>query len=1050
MLRRSLCAVYSMLAVLALAAEYSSAANRAATLESPQLTVQLDTTFPRIIEYRWTATAAALLGQPQKLTKLLINDKPYVPQVTFAKKDAATAEYTLKIAELDVVVTLDFQVRDNMLLVTIPAITGPGDPQVRTLAIPDGWLLSLAATEPGAAVAMARLGVGGDQREVFEKLADKKLDKQSDTWTYVMLNSDRVAATIVDDSLQAGRRLAVQTIAGKASSGSASPRATGSASSCATGSASVTAVWCPRWTWREVPNERMPTPETKIVLTGDRNGDGVVDWQDAALAYRAEARPPMGAALVPDRVSSMIAMNFASWAQHPFLRVLDDMKKVYLYTDGLNQEVQFKGYQSEGHDSSHPDYGGNVNRRAGGVDELNFVMKRALDFHVRSGIHINATEYHPEAKHFSLDLVNLNSRGWAWLDQSYYTDRHYDITSGKLYQRLNEMRRDLPYLQWVYVDVYFGDGWDAYKLAHKMNSLGLPIYTEFEGIMDRYVTWSHRSQDWTQRIWGDGLNSRIARFIQNHQKDVWTHDPLLRGSQNDGFLGWHSQRSLPHMIRSIFTVNLPSKYLQHFLIQRLNERHAQLDDGVTADVAADGTAEIRRHGKLLDRAVYKKDHQPPQDNLVFIPWQPKNPDRVYHWNDRGGKSTWDVPTEWSEAKSVTLYELTDLGRVEPVTVPVVDGRVTLDVKAATPYVLYKDKPFAYPEIVWGEGSPVKDPGFDSHGFKYWKPWSEFVERFPKHIQIVNDENGQTHLQIHGHDGATGAVHQTLQLEPNQWYRFSSWVEIAGQRLAEMSVNSFSLVNRDGRRGSDRSAVRIAKTDVVNYSDNSDKYLTHYQRITTNFQAPTDGKVWLRLLASAGDPDSSVSFDDVRVVKIAKPDMKGHTFFEDFENVDEGWGPFVYGYQGSMRTHLSETHKPFTDDTIDGQYSLKTFDEADELNFRSLPALLPLKPNTRYRLAFDYLTRNDRQYTVAIRSDEGGEKSEILSKPLPGKDLARQHFVGEFTTGAHADYFVGFWKHTAAAKPPKPGKPDKNAKKTARDDRAILVIDNFAVDELGPK
>ena len=169
-------------------------------------------------------------------------------------------------------------------------------------------------------------------------------------------------------------------------------------------------------------------------------------------------------------------------------------------TDGLGQEIQFKGYQAEGHDSSHPDYGGNVGRRQGGREEFNFVMRRMKDFNATAGIHINATEYYPEAKHYSLDLVNTNKPGWAWLDQSFYTDQHYDIVSGKLYQRLDEMRADLPELDWVYVDVYFGVGWEAYKLATKMNSLGLPIYTEFPWLMERYVTWNHTSQDWTQKI----------------------------------------------------------------------------------------------------------------------------------------------------------------------------------------------------------------------------------------------------------------------------------------------------------------------------------------------------------------------------------------------------------------------------------------------------------------------------------------------------------------------------------------------------------------------
>ena len=34
-----------------------------------------------------------------------------------------------------------------------------------------------------------------------------------------------------------------------------------------------------------------------------------------------------------------------------------------------------KGYQSEGHDSAHPDYGNNFNKRAIGVEEFNEMSK---------------------------------------------------------------------------------------------------------------------------------------------------------------------------------------------------------------------------------------------------------------------------------------------------------------------------------------------------------------------------------------------------------------------------------------------------------------------------------------------------------------------------------------------------------------------------------------------------------------------------------------------------------------------------------------------------
>ena len=36
---------------------------------------------------------------------------------------------------------------------------------------------------------------------------------------------------------------------------------------------------------------------------------------------------------------------------------LDESKRIYNLTDGLGQMNLLKGYQNEGHDSAHPDYG---------------------------------------------------------------------------------------------------------------------------------------------------------------------------------------------------------------------------------------------------------------------------------------------------------------------------------------------------------------------------------------------------------------------------------------------------------------------------------------------------------------------------------------------------------------------------------------------------------------------------------------------------------------------------------------------------------------------
>ena len=71
----------------------------------------------------------------------------------------------------------------------------------------------------------------------------------------------------------------------------------------------------PRLTWE--------LPQAKVVITADRNDDAVVDWQDAAIAYRNIMNNPQGSEYVKDLVAYRIAMNFGSQAQNPFLMTLD-------------------------------------------------------------------------------------------------------------------------------------------------------------------------------------------------------------------------------------------------------------------------------------------------------------------------------------------------------------------------------------------------------------------------------------------------------------------------------------------------------------------------------------------------------------------------------------------------------------------------------------------------------------------------------------------------------------------------------------------------------
>lgn len=154
----------------------------------------------------------------------------------------------------------------------------------------------------------------------------------------------------------------------------------------------------------------MYLPAVKVAVTADCNGDGKVDAQDGAIVLRDKCMTRKSGADEVTDSWTMIAMNVGSEAQYPFLRILDNVKKMYLATDGFGQNIIIKGYQGEGHDSSHPDYA-NYNKHAGGLEDFNTLLSEAEKYNAQIGIHVNQTDlefpqFYPQTSDFSPFIIN--------------------------------------------------------------------------------------------------------------------------------------------------------------------------------------------------------------------------------------------------------------------------------------------------------------------------------------------------------------------------------------------------------------------------------------------------------------------------------------------------------------------------------------------------------------------------------------------------------------------------------------------------------------------
>ncbi|MDU5109574.1 MAG: endo-alpha-N-acetylgalactosaminidase family protein [Clostridium sp.] len=982
-----------------------------ANITSSELSVTVDEEFPRIIQYQWLANGAVMYGQEDALTTVKINGTEYTPTVTSTKTDD-TITYNLEISSIGVKMAMYFKVVENTVEFKVTDIEETGSTKVMTFEIPNQSLISIRDTQPGAKETgvdvKGSVNYTDTSKEEYNVLETKEVDKSPVAKTYLFLNTDQLAATIYNNVYNP-TPVASNTV-GKILSDKWETRYYYQTEN--KNGYKKMGAWNVPWTYREVESEIIELPSCKIAITADANNDSTVDWQDGAIAYRNIMDVPMGSEWVKNSFAH-IAYTRGSLAQWPFLRTLDMVKKINLLTDGFGQLLEYKGHQAEGHDSSHPDYGNNFNTKAGGLDEFNFFAKEAAEYNTKVGVHINATEAYPEAKYYSDKILRQPLvPGWNSLDQSYLMDQYYDATnfnSDGLAGRIAELKENAPDLKWVYVDVYHFQGYPEWKLGTELNKNGLAVATEFQGALENFAIWNHVPQ----------MKSKVVRFIKNGVADSYGFNHMLLNSRHAGSMGYGNDgvddqtyyTSLTDQIETFYTNNLINKYMQNFDIMNWTDDRIDFTNNVYVEEVTDEenpVVELYKDNKKL--AVYQNNYNPSNQKVsnvstkLFIPWDPKTEEKIYHYNTEGGTTTWEIPNSWSGMNSVKLYQVSDTGKTFVKDLTVTDGQVTIDAEANIPYIVSKGEQ-TNPEIVWGDGGLVKEPGFDSHSFTNWTPSSTIEST--SHINIENSSVGETYVNISGNSGADATLSQTITgLTPGKTYQLSAWMEVNG-RTGTIGVNNY---------GGPEVKNTMTKSDLLNQYYNTLRYQkNNMQRIKLEFTVPTDGtSANIYFTANAGTPESYMYLDDVRIMEMNTTPFGDHYFLEDFESNDEGLGPFVQ-LKLINRIHRSETNTDYTTDTINGKYSLKMRETGSgEIGeyMRTTPYNLKLEANKVYKMSFNYMLdpANNNAYSVSVKGNNG--ETTLSNVNITSTVSAPEYstFTKTFATGDYDDTYIAFTKN----------------------------------------
>lgn len=741
------------------------------TIQSDEMKVYIGKNFPVVARYEMATEGKEFFrGNESELNTVAINGVSIEPEVTVDETTETSRTYVMHVEdadhEINIDITVKVSVEANTLTWEVTEIKkADGCAKIASIDIPQLNLLSVSSADEGANFAGANISTSTiNVADTYISFEDGFVPSSSEGYAYAFLQNGKLSAGLFSNSEAESDKRVIRN------NGADTMGLTSAAwyYECGDKTGQANAA-----NYDDYPVSELPV--AKVAIAADENGDGDIDWNDGALAYRDIMHVADGAEDMKDIVNYRIVMNFASMAPNPFLTTADSIKKVYLATDGLGQAVMLKGYGNEGHDSANSEYA-DIAEREGGVEDFQELIKIAHQYDAQIGIHVNAQEAYPEAASFNEDMLVAGfGGGWGWLDQSVVIDKLWDLSTQarwkrfvQLYDRINgtshysnawptavgastgtvdvskeELKAEAETMEdnmdFIYLDVWYQNTWETRRIAEEINSLGWRFSTEFPNVSEYDMTWYHWGTD--TNYGGStmkGHNSEIMRFITNDLRDTHVQNypdfggtadnPLLGGFKLVGFEGWQGNQNFNSYIETTFNENLPTKFLQHYYVvdwedygedeaSPVANQEKQItlknDEG---DVVVVARNEEQRNDIVTERTITLNGKVVLNDAAYLLPWTDSEDDseKLYHWNLDGGETTWELEGEWANLANVVMYKLTDQGRAEETTIPVTNGTVTLSADAAQAYVLVKGAAVKELKAGYGESDYVSDPGFNGY------------------------------------------------------------------------------------------------------------------------------------------------------------------------------------------------------------------------------------------------------------------------------------------------------------------------------------------------
>jgi hypothetical protein len=637
------------------------------TLQNEFISVVLDDHYPRIVSLTRIDSGATLLCcDPSLPFTISLNDQCYTdPEVSHT---ANQDEITYRLAILELAFSIDFRLHleREVVIVTVPRVEEHGSFQLERFYIPDHRLISGTAARGDSYVRIGTRrvnwsrewtpGAGFDSWEDMGRVRDGIPELGATRINYACVWNTGICA-VLHSSAYMEPLIANLTDQGQV----------------VRGRAGRFSVWSASYPYRLRGTLAKPF-ELRLAVLGDYNGDGKVDWCDAA-AWQGDQLVPT------DNYGEQIIYKLfldrptAAEPNRTFAQCLDVIKTIHKVSGGIKQIAYLVGWQQGGHDSGYPEPH-EINERLGGSAALHALIHDAKQYNAVVSIHHNFDDAYVGNPSYRDDLLGKEPDGtphlWFrsyWFEDLYngkpvYSINHtLSVESGFARERIDRLLTLIPLSESIHLDAHrpynetwFPDG-DYIDSECEMQRGILPIKVM---LAERGIDVTTEGHHLGVFNWG-WMNGWLS-----HYYTVMTHG-RVRGYHRDRAEG---QALGKHFVVDEFNpgdyMTITRDFYTHWMYAEILARKKMTsyhigdwNEGVIAHYKDNTRVRSGRGGMFpIKLEAWYEGIRIADGDDRFLPWRD---DTIFSFSPTGGQKEWLLPKHWQES-TITATVIDETGK----------------------------------------------------------------------------------------------------------------------------------------------------------------------------------------------------------------------------------------------------------------------------------------------------------------------------------------------------------------------------------------------------